>query len=99
MGILQKLLGREKEEEQVVEETPAECTHSSLVPRWDDPADIGKEDKASGWTCSSCNQAFTPAEREELRAADAERVRHRQQEIEELKRQKEELEAQEREQK
>jgi hypothetical protein len=82
MGLLQKVFGRNKEEEHDEIEEPRECTHATLVARWDDPDDIGKEEKATSWQCSSCNESFTPEERREIEAAEAERVRLIQQENE-----------------
>jgi hypothetical protein len=93
MGLLQKIFGREKEEEDTG--PPPECTHSSLVARWDNPDDIGKEDKATEWLCSSCNKSFTPAERTQIEAAEVERVQQIQRENEAFKQEQERLEAEE----
>ena len=58
------------------------CSHATLVPNWDNPDNMGKAELASSWTCASCEQSFTPQEREALVAADAERVRRMQEEAE-----------------
>ncbi len=94
MGILQKIFG--KEEQAAAEAAPAkECTHSSLVPRWDDPADMGYEDKVTAYTCSSCGESFSPDQKTELERADAERIREMQEQNEAHRRELEQQEAQE----
>ncbi|MFQ5381374.1 MAG: hypothetical protein ACE5EF_07105 [Dehalococcoidia bacterium] len=57
------------------EEEASPCPHTALAPGWDDAADIGKEDRATSWTCSSCGTAFTPEEYETLRKTEAERLK------------------------
>ena len=52
------------------------CVHVALSPRWDDLADMGVEAKASAWTCGACNETFTPAQANELRASEAERLKN-----------------------
>ena len=52
------------------------CLHVSLVPKWDDPNDMGRDDKASGFTCEGCKQFFTREAGLALRASGAERLRH-----------------------
>ncbi len=49
-------------------ERPAEgshCPHLMLVPTWDRPDDMGKEDKATGYRCYACAAPLTLAEAEE----------------------------------
>ena len=55
-------------------ETPP-CPHTALTARWDSVADMGNDEKATGYTCQSCNQSFTGAEGRALRATEGERVR------------------------
>ena len=50
------------------------CPHTTLTPRWESVADMGKEDKATAYTCQGCNQQFTPAEGQRLRQTEADRV-------------------------
>jgi len=51
------------------------CLHVALVPHWDDPADMGQEEKASRFLCEGCRQEFTAAEAREFRATETERVK------------------------
>lgn len=53
----------------------ASCPHTVLVPRWDSPADLGHEERASGFTCDACHAAFSAAEGHALRQSEAARVR------------------------
>jgi hypothetical protein len=53
----------------------AVCLHTSLAPRWTSVADMGQEDRVSGFTCQACNEAFTPAEGRALLDSEATRVR------------------------
>ena len=81
MGILDKLLGRGRSAtkaglEADVALEQAECPHVALVPKWDSAADIGIEAKASHYDCGVCGGSFTPTEAAELRATEAERIRH-----------------------
>ena len=69
-----ELLGqRQRREAPATAEVPT-CPHTTLVPRWESVADMGKEDKATAYTCQGCNQQFTPAEGHRLRQTEAERV-------------------------
>lgn len=51
------------------------CQHVSLVPQWDSVADMGHEDKASGFTCVACGQHFSPQATRVLRETEADRLR------------------------
>lgn len=55
--------------------TTTECPHTTLTARWDSVEDMGKEGKASSFTCTACNQSFSPDETAELRATESERLR------------------------
>ena len=76
MSLLDKLLHRTKP---VVPPSVASgpCLHITLVPKWDTVADMGHEDRASGYSCDSCGQSFTAAEGRALRESEAERLRQR----------------------
>jgi hypothetical protein len=71
MGIFR----RRKDEPAAIMEAEPECPHVALLPHWDDPNDMGHEDRASSFRCQACSQVFTPAEARELRATEAERIR------------------------
>lgn len=73
MGLFSKLRGRTVEVETDTEDH--ECLHASLTPHWDRLDDMGNDDKATSWTCTSCNQAFSPAERSELLRTEADRLK------------------------
>ncbi len=75
MGFLKNLFGgnRAASESLKVEKPP--CLHVTLVPKWDNVADMGSEDKASGFTCDACRQTFTGEEGRALRATEATRLR------------------------
>jgi hypothetical protein len=64
MGIFSR---RRDTEEQDRHRADAECHHRTLLPRWDRPEDMGREDLASTFQCSSCNQMFSPDEAKALR--------------------------------
>lgn len=53
----------------------APCPHTVLVPRWDDPADMGKEDRASNFQCQVCGESISPEEALALRATEADRLK------------------------
>jgi hypothetical protein len=63
MGLLGKLLGKDKTAETI--QVPS-CPHTAVVPRWADAADMGKADKVTSLYCQACGQTFTP---EEMKAA------------------------------
>jgi hypothetical protein len=75
LGFLDKLRGRKSTQEAPVAKEASPCLHIALAPRWDDPADMGVEAKVSAWTCGACNETFTPAQAQELRASEAERLK------------------------
>ena len=75
MGILSKLFGRAgKATPAGVAEAPP-CSHVVLVPGWGSAEDMGKDDRATRFTCDACGTVFTPAEAEALRKTEAERLR------------------------
>jgi hypothetical protein len=78
MGILDKLLGRNKRTQVVTksrEEIQAECPHTTLLARWDSVDDMGKNEKATSFVCDSCHAEFSPDETEAIRAGHSERLR------------------------
>lgn len=44
------------------------CAHLVLTARWDNPQDIGHEDRATSFRCVECPAEFTPDEARELRS-------------------------------
>ena len=78
MGLLDRLFRRPSEASPAATETAAtsvKCPHVTRVARWDSVDDMGKEDRASSFTCTACNGTFTPEETAALRADEAERIR------------------------
>ncbi len=85
MGFLDRLFGKQRAIEEraghrlqrqtATAEVPP-CPHTAITARWESVADMGKEDKATGYTCQGCGQSFTAAEGRTLRATEAERVQH-----------------------
>ncbi len=68
MTILEKLHIRKREDvSNDAHEAESLCPHVSLLPRWDDPEAIGRDERAAYWICASCEQEFTPEEVLELR--------------------------------
>ncbi len=66
MGILKKVLGQhsdETEERSEIVETNHECPHTSLVPHWDSPDEMGKSDKAT-YRCEACGRVFNSRDAE-----------------------------------
>lgn len=55
---------RRGEPEEAVEQ--AACRHLNLNARWDDAQDVGKEERASGYTCIACGETFTPEQAQAL---------------------------------
>ncbi len=62
MSWLTRVFRRGDSEEAVQQ---ASCAHANLTARWDDPQDVGSEEKASGYSCIACGETFT---REEAQA-------------------------------
>lgn len=78
MGILDRLFGRKSQQATVTksrEEIQAECTHTTLLGRWDSVEDMGKEDKAVRFVCDSCHAEFSPEETERIREGHSTRLR------------------------
>ena len=76
MGLFDRLMGRNKQAVAApVAVDRASCPHVTLVGRWDSVQDMGKEDRANSWVCSSCNSTFTNEEARALRGAEQERLR------------------------
>ena len=78
MGILDRLFGRKAQQETVTksrEEIQAECSHATLLGRWDSVDDMGKEDKAVRFVCDSCHAEFSPEDTERIREGHATRLR------------------------
>ena len=78
MGVLDKLIGRKKailNDTLATVDTP-HCPHVTLVPKWGNTADMGHEDKATGYDCDSCKETFTAEQGRDLRRTEAERLRH-----------------------
>ncbi len=69
-----ELLGQRQQREAAATAKVPTCPHTTLTPRWESVADMGKEDKATAYTCQGCNQQFTPAEGQRLRQTEADRV-------------------------
>lgn len=63
--------GRKEERATRVEgaSTPPECSHSTLAPRWDSAADMGKADRVPRYECASCHQRFDREEGERMMSA------------------------------
>jgi hypothetical protein len=53
---------RTKAPQDEVPETPVNCAHRDLAPRWDSAVDMGKKEKITSFTCGSCKQSFSPDE-------------------------------------
>jgi len=78
MGLFDTLIGRKKailKDTLAATETPP-CPHVTLIPKWDSTADMGHEDKATGYACEGCKGTFTAEQGRELRRTEAERVKH-----------------------
>ncbi|MEX1022064.1 MAG: hypothetical protein WD058_02845 [Dehalococcoidia bacterium] len=78
MGFMSKLRGGSQAEPRQNEartEPPLDCPHGTMIPRWDEAADMGKQDKISSYRCESCSQELTPAEADEVMANEVNRVR------------------------
>ncbi|HYM15848.1 MAG TPA: hypothetical protein VEZ14_09830 [Dehalococcoidia bacterium] len=73
-----KKLRRDREEGAPAADAPAtpDCPHYVLVPRWDNVADMGKDELATSFRCEACAREFSPSEAQALRDTEAERVRN-----------------------
>jgi hypothetical protein len=71
-NLLKRGQGRETKE---AEEPEVPCPHVVLVPQWDSAEDMGKPEKATRYTCQSCNSPFSLEEAKKLMADEAERIR------------------------
>jgi len=47
-----------------------ECGHPSLIPHWERPRDAGDEDKASWFTCGSCDARLSLVQVQAQRIAE-----------------------------
>lgn len=74
MGLLGKPHGHRSTPVVEVTEAPI-CIHTTLAPRWDSAADLGIEDKISGYRCDGCRSVFTSAEGKLLRATEEARLK------------------------
>ena len=77
MGLFDKVLGRKPAVVAVPGAAASNppCPHSTLVPRWGSAAEMGHEDKATGYDCDTCKQSFTAEQGRELRRTEAERLK------------------------
>lgn len=51
------------------------CPHTALVPGWDSVADMGHEERSTGYTCEACQQQFTAEAGRVLQQTEAARLR------------------------
>ena len=61
MGILDKIFGRDEKDgatERTVLDAEPQCSHTALTPHWENPEEMGKEDRAT-YTCEACGETFT----------------------------------------
>ena len=61
MSWLDRIRGR-KTEAEAPAPISVQCPHVTLVPHWDNPEDMGHEDRATSFRCDACGSGFTPAE-------------------------------------
>lgn len=68
MGIFDRLFKRGGSSAAVAEEPVPEpvCPHSTMTPRWDSVADMGKIDRVTLFRCEGCKEEFTPDRAREL---------------------------------
>jgi hypothetical protein len=59
MGLLARLFRRG---DTTLAETPVQCPHTALTPRWERPEDMGKEDLASSFRCDTCGAVLSGEE-------------------------------------
>jgi hypothetical protein len=77
MKLLDRILHRAPPTAPPPPQASTTCLHVSLVPAWDDPANMGREEHASSFTCAACGQRFSPEEAQTLRESEADRLRQR----------------------
>ncbi len=58
MSWLKNMFRRDSTEDEEPEPEVA-CTHMNLTAKWDEAADVGDADKATGYSCIACNESFT----------------------------------------
>ncbi len=80
MGFLAKLFGK-KAATAAAPPPATRCPHTTLVPKWTAVADMGKADKATGWTCQGCRQTFSGDEGRALLRTEAARVQRMEDEL------------------
>jgi len=73
MGWLSKLFGK-RTPGATLPPAAELCPHTALVPRWDSAADMGQDDKVTGYTCQACQQTFTAEAGRTLLRTEAERL-------------------------
>lgn len=69
-----KLFKRHESRSPIAPDTET-CHHLVLSPAWDNLDDMGSEERASRFTCMSCQAEFSPGEAAEMRATEARRIR------------------------
>lgn len=69
-----ELQGQRQRREQPAVSTEPPCPHTTLTPRWDSVADMGKDDKVTSYMCESCQGSFTAAAGQALQATETARV-------------------------
>lgn len=75
MGILSRIFGRKSDAPAAEAELSDDCPHAALVPKWDNPDEVGKTDKVSRYVCESCSEVISPEDGQRMISAAAERVR------------------------
>ncbi len=75
MGLFGKLRGDRPVASAPTVVVDAVCVHATLAPRWENAAELGHEDKISGYRCDACHSVFTHEEGKVLRATEAERLK------------------------
>ncbi len=75
-----RLLRRRRDDEPRQEDVHPEevaCEHVTLVPRWSNARDVGRESQVSTYQCETCGATFTPDEAVSLRETEAARIQRR----------------------
>jgi hypothetical protein len=75
VGFVDKLLHRTPMAKPTPTPAASVCLHGVLVPRWDNVADMGKDERATSYRCDSCGKDFTPEEAQGLWARAVEQLR------------------------